>query len=247
MSPAVRTKALAAVAAGAVLLLAVKQATTPDAPGGAAGGAGQSAPVGSVTLLLAGAPRDLEQAELKKRYAPIGAVKPFQPRSFATVAPVSTGGAPAGGRRGGVRPTLASPTPPDRLELRFTGLLGQGDERVAVLEEFTGAGRGILARQGAIVGPIEIAVIGTDSITVVEGEDRKKVDLGDNVFVPSVVNARLEALKPPVPEGLARPAAGSSSSGTVGTPAPAVSSEDRQAILERLRERRRQQVQGGDE
>ncbi|MCO5170307.1 MAG: hypothetical protein M9894_28560 [Planctomycetes bacterium] len=241
-----RTKALAAVAAGAVLLLAVKQATTPAAPGGGGAAAGESAPVGSVTLVLAGAPRDLPEAELKRRYAAIRAAKPFQPRSFAAVAPVATGGAPARGP-GRTRPTLSEAPPPDRLELRFTGLLGQGDERTAILEEPTGAGRGILARQGAVVGPIEIAVVGTDSITVVEGESRKDVPLGDAVRLPIVVSARLEALKPPPPDGLARPASGSSSSGTVGTPAPAVSSEERQAILERLRERRRQQVQGGDE
>jgi hypothetical protein len=237
MDSVTRTKALAAGAAGLLLVLAIvgtgapETASTPSGPGGGA------APPRSATVVLAGAPRDLDAAGLKQRYAAINSAEPFKARSFepparASVAPVTT-------RENGPVP-VARKVDPLKLELRFTGLLGQGAARAAILEETDGSGRGVVALPGLKLGPVEIAVVGSASISIVDSGTRKDVDLGEAIVFPIAVRSSVTALKPPNPDGTVPVRAGASNDGTVA-PAP-ISAEERNATLERLRERRRRDL-----
>lgn len=237
--PATRTKALAAGAAGLLLVLAIvgtgapETASTPSGPGGGA------APPRSATVVLAGAPRDLDAAGLKQRYAGITSAEPFKARSFdpparASVAPVTT-------RENGPVP-VARKVDPLKLELRFTGLLGQGAARAAILEETDGSGRGVLALPGLKLGPVEIAVVGSASISIVDSGTRKDVDLGEAIVFPIAVRSSVTALKPPNPDGTVTVRTGGASNDGTVAPAP-ISAEERNATLERLRARRRRDLQ----
>lgn len=240
---ATRTKALAAGAAGLLLILAIVGTGPPDGAATSPGGAGGAAVVRSAVDVLAGAPRDLDAAGLRARYAAIGAAEPFKPRSFEP--PARASAAPVTTRVNGPVP-VARKLDPLQLELRFTGLLGQGDARAAVLEETSGSGRGVLAIAGLKLGPIEIAVIGSSSISIVDSGTRKDVELGDAILFPIAVASSVTALTPLNPDGVVPTRTGASNDGTVN--AAPISPEERQATLERLRERRRRtlQPQGGE-
>jgi hypothetical protein len=189
-----------------------------------------AADVASVgTPAPAGAPRDLDGKALEARYAAVVDQEPFRSRSFR---PRATPRA-----RPSARPTRRreSPPPPSKLELRLTGLLGQGEGRVGVLEQ-RGSGKGILAHPGLVLGEVSVASVETSSITLVEGSARRRLDLGDEVVLPKELERQLVALKTTTTES-SRSRAGRSPGGT--QPAVEVSTEDRQKILERLRNRRR--------
>lgn len=247
MSPAVRTKALAAVAAGAVLYLAI---TTVQEPTGSSPptGAADAAPTASAVVVLAGAPRDLDRAGLRERYEAIGAAKPFVSRSFdpprrERSTPVERPSRPALGER----QPVSRPKDPEKVDLRFTGLLGAGEARRAVLEEASGTGLGLVAGAGLSLGPVSVSAVGTESITLLEGDERKDLALGSSIELPIAVKTSLQALKATTGDvaAVTTGAGGSASSGD--SAAPAVSAEERQAVLERLRERRRRSISGGGE
>lgn len=235
LDPVTRTKALAAAAAVSLLVLAIANTGGPDAAPTSGGADG--AVVRTAAVVLAGAPRDLDAAGLKKRYAPIGAAEPFKSRSFEP--PARPDVAPVVSRINGPVP-VARKVDPLKLELRFTGLLGQGAARAAILEETSGSGRGVVAQPGLKLGPIEIAVVGSASISIVDSGTRKDVELGDAILFPIAVSSSMQALKPPNPDGTVAVRTGSSNDGTVA-PAP-ISAEERNATLERLRERRRRDL-----
>jgi hypothetical protein len=228
VTPARRQQALAIVAGllvGGFLLdqlLGSKPSADPaqsDAPDVAAVG----------TPAPAGAPRDLDAGALESRYAAVVDEEPFRTRSFRP--------RPTPRARPSARPTRRreDPPPPAKLELRLTGLLGQGEGRVGVLEQ-RGSGKGILAHPGLELGELSVAAVHTASITIVEGESRRDLPLGEELILPQEFERQLVALKTTTTES-SRHRAGRSPGGT--QPAVEVSAEDRQKILERLRNRRR--------
>jgi hypothetical protein len=237
-----RTKALAAAASLLVLALAVDTAMGPsDGTGSPAASPTHGAAVGSgVPVVLAGAPRDLDAAALQARYAPIKRAQPFRVRSFEPVRPPRhESGAPVTGYVPPPRP-LVHHVDPEKVELRLTGFVGAGETRLAILEVPDGSGKGVLVKEGATLpGAVEIAAVGTDSIAVVDSGTRKVVPLGEPVTLPLVVQASLELLAP-----INRDAVPTSSG---GGSAPALSTEDREAVLRRLRERRRRTLSGDEE
>lgn len=247
MSPAVRTKALAAVAACSVLYLAVSMVQEPGTSSTSRAGA-DAAPTGSAVVVLAGAPRDLDRKGLTERYRAIRSAEPFKPRSFDPPPPPRR----AAERRTpelGERQPVSRPRDPEKVDLRLTGLLGHGEARRAVLEETSGSGKGLVATAGLSLGPVSIAAVGTDSITFtfVEGEQKKDLELGGSIELPIAVQSKLETLKVTSSDVAAVTTGGNAGSTGGSSAAPAVSAEDRQAVLERLRERRRRSIQGGGE
>lgn len=246
MSPAVRTKALAAAAACSVLYLVVTTIQEPGASTSSRGG-GDAAPTTSALVVLAGAPRDLDRKGLAERYRPIRSADPFKPRSFDPPPPPRREPRRPERPALGERQTVSAPRDPEKVDLRLTGFLGQGEARRAVLEETSGNGRGLMVTAGLSLGPVSVASVGTDSITFTftDGDQQKAVELGSSIELPKAVSDKLESLKATSSDVAAVTTGSSSSSG--GDAAPAVSTEDRQAILERLRERRRRSISGGGE
>lgn len=243
MTPALRTKILGALAAAAVLYAVVSSVQEPGRSTSSSGRA-DAAPATSAVVVLAGAPRDLDRQGLAERYRPIRTADPFKPRSFEPPRPPRTPPPP--------RPTEPSPgerrplsrRDPENVDLRLTGLLGHGEARLAVLED--GSGKGLFAIAGASLGPVSVAAVGTDSVTFSfeEGGRTRSVELGDMIQLPKAVESKLEPLKA---TGGDVAAVSTGAAAASGSAAPAMSDEDRQAVLERLRERRRRQVQGGGE
>lgn len=242
MNQALRTKALGAAAGTLVLVLAVSSVMAPATPVAAPAASGEVAAGGSAVVVLAGAPRDLDRKGLDARYAPIRSAKPFQARSFVPQPPARPA-APAVKQLGEVQP-VSKPRDPDKLELRFSGTLGLGEQRQAILEEITGSGRGLLAKAGTSLGAVQVAAVGTETITVVDGAQRKDVALGDGYAFPIALASKVELLKPVTTSADAPVSAGTSA--RAGGAAP-LSDDERKATLERLRARRRGQLPGRQE
>lgn len=243
MTSTQRTQLLAAVALILVIGLGLERVLSHRGPTGATSSGGDA--VASVgTPALVGAPPGLDAKGLQERYATVIQVQPFAERSFRPQPARRDRPAPRQVRR-----EPSAPPPPSKLELRLTGLLGQGEGRVGVLEE-RASGKGILAHPGLELGPVAISAVGTESITLAEGEKRRELALGDALELPLEVSSQLVALKTTTTETSAAPSGGGrrrgSSAGARATPVPQVSSEDRQKILERLRARRARSLKSDD-
>ena len=231
MTPAQRQQLLVGLTGVVVAAFAVDQFLGGPAPRPSASSDGaETAAVG--TPAPVGAPDDLDQAGLQARYALILEQEPFAERSFRpkpTARPRPT--------RRDERPRPSAPPPPERLELRLTGLLGQGEGRVGVLEERS-SGRGILAHAGLELGELKVHGIENGGLVLVEDGKRRQLELGDELNLPLELSSRLVALKVTTRESSSPTRRATRSPG--GTqPAVEVSAEDRKAILERLRNRRR--------
>jgi hypothetical protein len=251
VSPALRTKLLGAVAAGAVLYAVVDAVQAPGAST-ISTAPGDVAATGSAVVVLAGAPRDLDRKALAERYRPIRSAQPFKPRSFDPPPPPRRSAPDRREPALGEKRQLAAPPPPDKIDVRLTGFLGRGEARRAVLEETNSSGKGLVVTAGLSLGPVSVAAVGTDSITFTfTGEDdaqKKDLALGSSIELPKAVSSKLETLKVTSGDVAAVTTTGGSSAASGGdTSSAPVSAEDRQAVLERLRERRRRSIQGGGE
>ena len=211
---------LLAVAADA---LWIRRGADPAAPAAAPAG-------GRAAALPPGAPPELDREALAARYAPLIAADPFAPRSFhPPPRPVERPAAPP--------PRPASGPPP--VDLRFTGVVGQGAAQAGVFEA-RGTGSGLLASVGDRVGAAEVAAIRSDGLVLSEDGRQRVLALGEQLEVPA---AQAPTLTPLHTATVAAPT-GSAASG------PPLSADARQSILERLRARRRASLEadaGGGE
>ena len=220
--PAPRTIALAAVATGAVAILALSNLletpeptseTTSDTPTRATG------PV-------PGAPPGMSQGELEQRYDPILDAGLFTKRSFLPkVKRVK--------RDTNRAPTQRKPTSTE-ISLRLTGLIGIGAARRGVLEE-RGTGRGILAAAGERLGTTEVVSVNTSTVVVVAEGTRRELALGDVLNVPRELKSKFTRLQPKPSKGLVS---------ARKRPAVEISDDKRMSILERLKAARRASLQG---
>lgn len=231
-----RVIAMVGVIAVLVAWLAHDQLATGGGAGGSAASAERASSVAaSGTSLAPGAPRDLDARGLTNRYAPVLTRRPFTVLSFKPAPPPRTRRDP--GPRNDPPPKNDFPPPPAELELLLTGTIGVGPGRVAYLEH-RGSGRALTVREGDELGKTTVAKVETAALVLSEGARTQRLELGEVFKLPQDDERRLEPLrKGPPPSEPARPGAG-------GDPAaPAPSAEDRAALLERLRARRRQSMQ----
>lgn len=232
-----RTLALAGVAGLLILVLVLSQLGGQAAAAKKAAEASTAAAVDTRSAPPVGAPRGLATADLKVRYEPITKKAPFQVRSFRPAPPPSRDPGP---RREPDRPRYSPPPDPKSVEVRLTGFTGQGDARIAILEEIAGA-RALFVKKGDKLGAAEVAAVGTDSIVVTLNGAEATVPLGEQHKLPLEASAKLERLGPDM--AAANVAAGAGGGG--GAPAVQVSEDDKKSILERLRAKRAAQLNPG--
>jgi hypothetical protein len=177
-----------------------------------------------------GSPAGLDVEALRARYRPVRDARPFARRSFLPKPPPSPG-EPVRPRP---RPS-AEPASPTTFQLRLTGIVREGGNPVAVLEE-RGTGRGLLVQSGLGLGEVSVAEVSTSALVVMAGGTRNQIELGASLSLPLDLRTRLVALKP----------AGTRTTVTTGSSGATVeiSEEARQSVLERLRARRRASLRG---
>lgn len=191
------------------------------------GGADDVAGVSSGGL-TPGAPEGLDRSGLAARYRPIERARLFATRDFRDrPAPSNAGPAPT---RGAPR-APDTPAAPPPVSLRFTGVVGTPSGRLGVLEA-QGTGRGLLAAAGLRLGPLEVAAIGTDALTVTGPAGERQLGLGDKLDLEPSQVPQLEAFAP-----MSGAAAGATAPGV-----PQLSEEERASVLERLRARRQRSL-----
>ncbi len=235
-----RTQVLGLVAGAMVLVLVVAQL-------GPAVVVPASAPTGSTVAAVdssppapAGAPLEIGAAALRTRYEPIARAGPFRVRSFRPAPPPR----PREERPREERPRERYSPPPDPkvLELRLTGFMGDGDRRVAILEEPMGQGRGILAKKGDALGAAQVAEVSTDSLVIVVGDKRTTITFAEpTVSLPLEATPRVAAFMPESQLNMAGGVAGNSSLTTTGSSSGGgvvLQDDEKRAVLERLKARR---------
>lgn len=179
--------------------------------------------------LTPGAPEGLDRRGLAARYRPIDLARLFAPRDFRDRPAPSAGPAPA---RSTPRAPDAPAAPPP-VSLRFTGVVGTPSGRLGVLEA-QGTGRGLLAAAGLRLGPLEVAAVGTDALTLTGPAGSQRVGLGEKLDLEPSQLPPLEAFAPTT---------GAASAATTSAPGvPQLSEEERASVLERLRARRRRSL-----
>lgn len=238
-----RTQVLGLVAGAMVLVLVVAQlgpavVVPTSAPSGST-----AAAVDSIPPALPGAPLEIGAAALRTRYEPIAKAGPFRVRSFRPAPPPRNDRPPERPREERPREKYSAPPDPKVLELRLTGFLGEGEARVAILEEPMGQGRGILAKKGDALGAAQVAEVGTDSLVIVVGDARTTIGFGDpTVKLPLEATPRVAAF---MPESQLNMAGGIAGNGSLTTTGPSGSSggvvlqdDEKKAVLERLKARR---------
>lgn len=238
MTPqAKRVAGLAGVIAvlGAWLLLDLAAPQKPAASAARRGGGGGVAANGSA--LLPGAPPELlekhDVAALATRYAPVLASRPFAVRSFRP--PPREAPRP---RRDDEPRRRDEPRAPDDLELLLTGTIGTGPTRTAYLEH-RASGRALVVRSGDKVGSSTVAEVETTALILVEGEKRRRLELGELFALPPAQERGLTPLRtgpPPVERG-APGAPGSQPA------VPPPSEEQKNDMLKKMRERRQASLQ----
>ncbi|MCA8923155.1 MAG: hypothetical protein KDD82_15175 [Planctomycetes bacterium] len=225
-----RTYLLGGAATLLVGLLAVRMLGSDGAAPGARGDDANPSSVAAVgTPLPVGAPLDLDLKQLEARYAKIGSADPFAARDFRPKAP------PRRPRRD-PEPSRVVPVaapPPDKLELRLTGLTGEGAERRAVFE-VRAERKALLVASGWVLEDVSIAAVETFTVRAVAKGKETTLDLGDSLEVPKAVRTQLIDVAKASSSPSATPyrAAGST------TPVEPLSEEKRDSILERLRAQR---------
>lgn len=235
-----RTQVLGLVAGGMVVVLVLAQLGPAVAVPTAAPSGSTAAAVDSSPAALPGAPLEIGAAALRTRYEPIAKAGPFRVRSFRPAPPPR----PEAPRPRDERPRERYSPPPDPkvLELRLTGFMGEGDRRVAILEEPMGQGRGILAKKGDALGAAQVADITTDSLVIVHGEKRTTITFADpTVSLPLEAAPRVAAFMPESQLNMAGGVAGNSSlttTGSSGGGGVVLADDEKRAVLERLKARR---------
>lgn len=188
----------------------------------------------TTTALDPGAPKGLDKKGLEQRYAPILAAKPFAVRSFRPPAPPRPRG-PDRGRRDEAPPP---PPGPQDLELLLCGTTGEQVGRVATVEH-RASGRALFLRAGDKVGPATVSMVETAAIVLTENGKDRRVELGELLSLSPSEERRLQALRPPAPEGVdvtPRVKPGQE-------PPPPMDEAKKNEVLERLKARRRGQGQ----
>jgi len=225
-----RTLVLAVAALGMLALLAVRTLTSDGASPGARNAGGSGSSVAEVTTLLpVGAPLDLDPKQLAERYAKIEQSDPFAKSDFRPKrTPRPTRQDPRPER---VVPTAAPP--PDTIELRLTGLTGEGEERRAVFEH-RAERKALLVTNGWEHEEMSIAAVETFTVKAVDKGRERTLNLGDSLTLPLSVRPMLIDIAKASSSAAERPYR---PSGSTETPEP-ISDDKRQSILERLRAKR---------
>lgn len=245
MTVPTRTLVLAAGAVGSLGVLGavlVLQGTGPAASGPAAGGEGVAA-TGSAAPV--GAPAGAGEDGLAERYAVVLEAAPFAVSDFRprpTPRRVERDPSPR------ETPREREPDPPDRLELRFTGVCGQGAGWAAVLEA-RGTGKGLVVASGDALGEVSVASVTTGALGLTGPDGERTIDLGDEVTLDLQLTGRLAELMPAVedPEGDRPQRSRAARRPARRQPDVELDADQRQAILERLRRRRQRSLEGEDD
>ncbi|MGE0710172.1 MAG: hypothetical protein AB7N76_07525 [Planctomycetota bacterium] len=237
MSGNERTAILAVVAALGVGAVAVDRLFFQAAQPVVAEGEGDAAPASSKTVVVVpvGAPQGADYAALQKRYAALRLKQPFKERDFKDK-PRALPQVPRAERRREEPTTPGQPKAPEPLDLRLTGLMGDGPARVGIFEQ-RGSGKAVFAHAGRMMGLVEVASIGSATVTVVDKGQRRELTLGDTLAFPASIT--LETLQP---EG-SRKEPEKKTVGADGKALPEISDKKKMSILERLKARRRKSLE----
>lgn len=224
-NPKVRTAVLGGAAVTLIGLLAAdtllqKEAQTPIE------NASKTANTSAKEAPLLGAP-PVGKTELLKRYEPVLTTGPFTTRSFRPRPKASP--RPPRSRDPEPRKAPPKPTGPQPIQVRWTGVIGEGETASAVLEERS-TGRGLFAAKGLKVGEVAFLSVAPETLVVETSGKKKSLALGDAFELPHTAKDQMSKLGPPAPKG------GGSSTYKPGVKLDA---GKRQSILERLRARRR--------
>lgn len=239
-----RTQVLGLVAGAMVVVLVVAQlgpavAVPASTPTGSTAAAVDSSPPAP-----AGAPLEIGAAALRTRYEPIAKAGPFRVRSFRPAPPPRPDRPPERRVEEPQRERYYKPPDPKVLELRLTGFMGEGEARVAILEEGMGQGRGILAKKGDAIATAQVAEVMTDSLVIVLGGERSTVSFADpTVKLPLEAAQRVAAFMPESQLNMAGGIAGNGSLTTTGSTGSSgggvvLQDDEKKAVLERLKARR---------
>lgn len=184
-----------------------------------------------------GAPVGVGSEALLERYKVILEARPFVRRSFRPKpkrAPVVR--RPA--RKPERDPQPVKPSGPPPISVRLTGLIGDGTDRSAVLENYT-TGEGLFLKQGTSLGPYSVVRVEAATLVVKDGSGERTLALGDALTLPASAKSHFKKLGPKRPDPGTVPERGRRRSRSGYKPPIKLSAGRRKSILERLKARRR--------